>query len=403
MKSRILNLIKNNKWVILLFTIVTTLVAIHYSDFFQIVDEGAHFEQIERTRTNNGMTPLLTTIPGFHFLVSHSLSVLGTYEMKYARFVSLIFSLSGLFFLYKTIGFFNREDKALKVVSVYTLPIIFPFIILLYTDLTALSFVLACFYFSLRKKYLIAVIIGTCSICIRQTNILWIFFVYAYIFLTHFKDGVSKNKIRQFIIPTVGFALCGVGFIIFVFINGGIAMGDKSMHPAFELSLGNPLFFLFSFFILLLPFCLSRIPVVLKRLEESNYLWIIAICVFIISFFNCHFDHPYNAGGFFIRNIILVEVQKSLLVQVIFCLICTFSFMIILTSKLYNKASYIFYPVFFLLISSSSLVEVRYLIIGFVFIAIFLNEKQNTKTQLVYNSLLSIACWYGITNSILFL
>lgn len=396
---------KSDKWVILLFVLISAFISIYYSDFHNLLDESAHFGQVERIRTNNGLAPLLTTIPGFHFMVSKTLSVFGLYEIQYARIVSLIFGLVGVFFLKNILQNTtpHSDGNYLKSISIYTIPIIFPFLFVFYTDLTALTFVLACFYFSIKKNYLLGSIIGLLSIGIRQTNVLWIFFVYLYVLLEHLDGEVSKEKLLAFIKPSIGYAVCAIAFIVFVFINDGVAMGDKSMHPPFALSLGNPIFFLFSFSLLLFPYCMSKLKDVVTALEDSYYLWFVAICLFIVIFFNCNFDHPYNQGNFVIRNMIFNKVEESVLVRLIFCAISTYGALVIITSKLKNASSYVLYPVFLLLISSSILVEVRYIIIGFVFFMILLNEKFNFKTQLVYNTFINVACWYGITNGLFFL
>lgn len=389
---------------IVLFAILTlSLIIAQLKEVSMVCDEFFHFDQIGRIERGEGMVPALTVIPGYHYLISYVMQLFHLTELHHARYVSLFFSLVSVGLGYGILKSFNDQQPTIKTALIFTSPLLFPFFFFVYTDILALTFVLGSFYLCLQRKYHWAGLVGILSVLIRQTNILWIFLIYLFVILEHFKDGFSVSSLKSLIVPSLSFGLCGLLFVGFVVWNDGIALGDKSMHPAFELSLGNLIFFLFCFFILMLPHCLMSIKQVVQTINQSQYLWLVGLGVFLVIYFNCTFSHYYNTKPLFLRNVVLITVQTSIVFKIVFSVCSTFSFLVLVCSPLRTKGSYLLYPIFMLLISSSSLIEQRYYIIGFVFIVLFIKELKSPRLQLMYGAMFSAIIWSIVSTGDVFL
>lgn len=368
------------------------------------VDEGFHADQIIRVLNGNELNPLVTTLPGYHYLVAFFLKIFQSDSLLMMRIISAIISLSSLYFIYKIAEILQAEKPNYLIAELFSNPIILPFFFLVYTDITALLMILICFYFNLKQKYLLAGFFALLSCTVRQTNIIWVFFI----FLLSFIDLKEYNldSIKKFILNNSTFILTFILFIIFVKINKGIAVGDTSMHPPLKIKLGNPIFFLISMFIVLLPWQIANFYKI-KSFLLSNKLYIpIFLLLIYLLFEHMRFDHPYNGigGHIFLRNQLLYFAQKTDLNRLLFAIIALYSLLSIIVTPLKKNSFYWLYPVTFLLLASTWLVEQRYYIVSLVFFLLFKKEENtNTRITLIYNTVLSVILLAGIYYDTFFL
>ena len=129
-------------------------------------------------------------------------------------------------------------------------PVMYFFTFLYYTDSSSTFFVLLLYYLSLRGNHFIAALIGAASIAVRQTNVVWVVFT-AGVTALRTLQSVEKEKasstffteLKEYIksfyhnffkvfryLWAYGFVVAC--FAIFVVMNGGIVVGDKSQHQA---------------------------------------------------------------------------------------------------------------------------------------------------------------------------
>lgn len=129
-------------------------------------------------------------------------------------------------------------------------PVMYFFTFLYYTDSSSTFFVLLLYYLSLRGNHFIAALIGATSIAVRQTNVVWVVFTAGVTalrtlqsvekeaasstFFTELKEYIKSfynNFFKVFrYLWAYGFVVAC--FAIFVVMNGGIVVGDKSQHQA---------------------------------------------------------------------------------------------------------------------------------------------------------------------------
>lgn len=172
-----------------------------------------------------------------------------------------------LIYLHLTIGkrFMNTRDNLKFIfiaIVISSYPLIFFYNFLYYTDSASLTVVLLMFYLQ-RLRSIITPVVGLISILFRQTNVIWVFFCYIMEVLelirrirlresSKWKDKRQTSldiisAIREifysikiilshfidFMSISIGYIIVIILFILFVYINGGITVGDRSAHKPF--------------------------------------------------------------------------------------------------------------------------------------------------------------------------
>lgn len=82
-------------------------------------------------------------------------------------------------------------------------------------------------------KMLVVAAVGLCSLAVRQTNIVWLFFVCGRFFLERsIFGGLTLRKLLRTVAVLLPSVLVAAAFVAFVVWNDGIVLGDKSSHQA---------------------------------------------------------------------------------------------------------------------------------------------------------------------------
>ena len=129
-------------------------------------------------------------------------------------------------------------------------PVQYFFTFLYYTDSSSVFFVLLQYYLGLRGNHFTAALIGAVSIVIRQTNVIWVVFTAGVTTFRTLQPNVKKTDLSSLVTEFKDYAiaflknffmvfkclwaygLVVVGFVVFVVMNGGIVVGDKTQHQA---------------------------------------------------------------------------------------------------------------------------------------------------------------------------
>lgn len=192
----------------------------------------------------------------------------------------------------RTIDYLTNLDLTrivLNSISIVTIPPLFFFYSLYYTDSGSLLFTLLVYYFSLSERHLLASIFGLIAVTFRQTNIVWVFYAACLTILQTFEefslvessstgtggisdecelldknDSHSRRKSRgklpgprnseklisfnqglmlALIKRCLPYATVGLLFLLFILLNKGIVLGDKEAHQP-KLHLAQILYFL---------------------------------------------------------------------------------------------------------------------------------------------------------------
>ncbi len=370
------------------------------------VDERDHLDQITRfLKGEKTLNPLLTTIPGYHLILATLLKPFPNPALPLARTLTFIFSLLSILVFFLIVKKIDPTSLFTKTLQYAFFPVLFPFFFLLYTDVFSLLLVLAAFFFALRKSYNLTAFIGVASIAVRQNNILWLLFLFTFMFFQEYST-INKESIKNHLKKSWLFLLGFIAFAIFLFINQGIAIGDKTGHPG-GIFFGNIYFLLFLFFFLLLPYNLANLKKIKEKIKEKPKIILLLLVILMFYLFTFKNTHPYNqeAYNFFLRNQILNFFTSSLFLKILFFLPIAGSMLSLWTTKLPSKACYLMYPTTILYLLPSWLIEQRYYLIPF---ALFLALKERKSSAIEYFTILayialSLYFFYGIRHLKFFL
>ena len=109
---------------------------------------------------------------------------------------------------------------------------------LYYTDTSSVFFILLTWYLSLKGSNGLSAVTGCFAALCRQTNIVWHAFIVCDHLLHSTQVKSAKISIQKYIRSILQYtlshlwqhALVGVVYVLFLIINGGVAIGDKENH-----------------------------------------------------------------------------------------------------------------------------------------------------------------------------
>lgn len=372
------------------------------------------------------------------------------------RLVSLVCSIVNVFLIYEIksltlhIDYQNKIHALLETLTLSTLPPMYFFAHLYYTDVPSITMVLFMILFSFHKRHFLSAIFGVGSVLMRQTNVVWV----AGVLGVHLVDlmmlklypkmrrenatfanfwNALKAHLRHerlllnFIVGSIrefyAYMLVIIAFVVFVIMNGSIvgelierstgfaivtslfliSVGDKTAHEA---SLHLPQLFYFSIFVLVFGSSMW-IPQLLKvhRIFRS---WkcllgivILAGLIALVVQYNT-LIHPYMLADnrhytFYIWNRFYARYELAR-----FAIIPVYIFgLSVICSSIDGSIGFkIFFIVSTILtLCLQSMIEVRYFLIPFLLLR--LNRTKVTKKWSFVELLINLALNY-ITFNIFF-
>ena len=245
------------------------------------MDEIFHIPQGIRYLSGNVTyhDPKITTPPGLYistaFLFFFPLST-----PVYLRFINLVFAL----LLFRSLK--SLDSCKLSAFNLSLLPFLWFFTHLYYTDMGSTYFCLMGFFYASRSHFWKSGIFCLLSLLFRQTNIMWAFYSAAIICISIIKSKSSEtedNNLKLLLQPSSQFfekskfddvsclltatlsviaqpqfwisILKGcalhifslIAFVVFVMLNGSVALGDKENHVITVHAAQIIYFFLFTF------------------------------------------------------------------------------------------------------------------------------------------------------------
>ncbi|CAG2114312.1 unnamed protein product [Medioppia subpectinata] len=276
--------------------------------------------------------PKITTPPGLYLT---TLGFLKPFSELYAfgeddekkicplfilRLMNVIFTCANSYLIYLISVQIHQIPRTSKLmllfssVSLATLPPLFFFSFLYYTDPGSLFFVLLMYMFDVNELQPLAAIFGAISLLYRQTNIVWVFFLAAHTSLKLTIDAFSeqilnKNPERQkrrvlmksliqalpqIIIVCGGYALVGIIFIAFLVYNNGIVLGDRLAHEAVLHLAQIPYYLGFvSFFAFPWIFTANNIKKFMSISVRYPLRVLSGVAVMVVVLYRFAYTHPY--------------------------------------------------------------------------------------------------------------
>ncbi|KAJ6633375.1 putative Dol-P-Glc:Glc(2)Man(9)GlcNAc(2)-PP-Dol alpha-1,2-glucosyltransferase [Pseudolycoriella hygida] len=408
-----------------------------------VIDEEFHLRQ--GLHYCNGdfriWDPKITTLPGLYIVSTLLFLPFNLCNAFMLRTTSLIASIINVWFIYEIRKFVTQRSKskdwklAFETFIISTLPPMYFFAHLYYTDIISITTVLGLVLFNMRNEHNKSALFGFASVLMRQTNIVWVGMAFGMTVIDKFvsqtlpfvKDADKTSKIdhvytfkdiiavagfylkRFYLIPKqfkllafylFGYLLVILAFIVFVTWNGSIVVGDKSAHEA-TLHLPQILYFsLFTF-----VFGISMLLTHLKRTITSacQKWYIVAVGTIIIAViikFNT-IVHPYLLADnrhytFYVWN---KFYGKYALARYAVAPVYVMS-LISLFHTMNNKSAgfkIVFSACTFAAIAFQQLIEVRYFIIPFLLLRLNTSQMKSKNLFLEFLSYMLINAFVFLT------
>lgn len=357
---------------------VVLFLFLHDRNFYMYADECYHLNQIHHFFDNDYvLIDGLTTIPGYHYVVSVIMKLLKDDSIFVARIINFHFAIFAAFIFLKTAQKLN-VDAYFKTIKWLSFPILTVFFFLVYTDVFSLLLLIISTYFLVDKKYFFSLFVISLSILVSQSNIVWLGMIFAMMLYTE-----SKYK-PQYIFKTVLSLKWQTTFTIFVLIcffifiqwNNGISMGDKSAHEINKLRFGNIFFCLFLTFAFFFFDILNYRKKIIDLLWKYKLIFAVSFIAFILFTFQFYIvDHPYNASfedprGFQHNRFAHLFLLNNWL-TFIFGILCFISILFFAVIRFERKEFYLLYLFNFIYLLPIWMIEQRYYLPFFTFFILF--------------------------------
>lgn len=363
------------------------------------VDEQENQAQIERYIAGNYVT-ITGTAGGFHALAAAAARVTGLSTKEDIRlFVVLISGATILLF-----GFLVRRVEpsasTMRTLQFTFFPLLFPFWFLIYSDGLGLLLLLLAIIALTRRRFHSAGTLMLVSVAVRQTYIVWAALLGLWTVILNIGEpwGVLAKRCASFAI-TAGL------FVLFVIVNGGVAVGDRDNHPDMAFHTENVLFMLVCFFVMFLPLIVSKLPEI-TRLPRAVLFGVPAASA-VLFFGTFRVDHSGNTQwqDYYLRNAMLEAMTSSPVAGAAASVAIALAVLALCVIRLRQPAHYLIYPFTALSLTPVWLVEQRYYLPTFALFMLFRESgsPRVERTLLAIYVVLALYLFAGVVDGALFL
>lgn len=376
-----------------------------------IADEGFHLWQIQLfLKGNFSICPALTVPPVYHAILAAIFKLIGIDALIVGRLISFLGSLGCILIFFLLSRRITPDTCQLRTIQFIFFPLNFPFFFLLYTDIWALGAVLLSFERAVARKAWQSAAAVAFAVAMRPPNVVWALFVFAVLVA---QEHPPANKVgdwfrRLFKIPVrvwLPFALLFLGFLTFVCLNHGVAVGDRRhQQPAFNIS--NVWFFLLLFPLLFFPNCLAACkalrPIILGR---AIPFFAGTGLLFLTYFPSYRITHQYNQPGlwFYLRNRLLYYTTRIPAIKCLAFLPVVVGAIGFFRTPLLSPVFVLFIPITLGSILPFPLIEQRYYMVPMALFLLFRTMAPGEVSNTVYYFISSLVLVFCIAKSLCFL
>ncbi len=346
------------------------LAAIFAAAGWRVGDEIVHFQQIDLFRVGDlhVLDTYLTVIPGFHLVVAGVLRLTGADSLGAARLVNAafgLFAIGGFLALRRAA---NPASAGLATAQFAVLPILAPFFFLVYTDVLSLALVLWATVAMMRRRHVVSALLLLCALGIRQTNIVWTILLMAMTASSVHAERPDRSWV-MYVRPLLPYGLPVAAFLAFWCWNGSISLSRTQaiLHPDFSLHIGNASLALFLVGALFPLHAVLALRDFAAAAARRRALLLVPLIVFVAICWLFHVDHVYNFAdpAVFVRNALLLAVDRSPIWRVVFGLIASIGACVLVTTRLRPASAAWLYPISLAALSAAWLIDQRYAFVPF--------------------------------------
>ncbi|KAK6057595.1 DIE2/ALG10 family protein [Cooperia oncophora] len=238
------------------------------------MDEIFHVRQTRKYCSGNwSWDPMITTPPALYVL-----GIPFCYFERYTNSVLIAITFAG-FCRFRRL--FHRDAIHSSATAVILFPVLLHSSVLFYTDLLSVCAVIWGFTLDSPLLSSLAFAVGVLT---RQTNIVWAGFCACVRLVRDVNMSRPISGVISSFVRLSSFIFLAFSFVLFVYINGGIVLGDASAH--------QPRLHLAQFLYLSLFSAVHAWPHAIPRLRSllSKLYWLFPVALSAHYF---AFDHPY--------------------------------------------------------------------------------------------------------------
>lgn len=377
-------------------------LSIYFVDPGARADEGAHLRLIKMLHSDtHASLGNITNVPGFHHAVAavtRSLEPVfhfGEYP-KRSTVRIIVYILFGPAFIMSLFGL-SRALRAstFATMSALTFPTIFPFIYLVYTDIPALTFIVAAIWAHLSHRNHLAAWLIAIAFLMRQDAIIWLVPLFLLSCVPILRELDWKRPdiaiLRRLLNENASYIFVGILFVVFLIVNGGVAVGDKSAHPSSYIGLGNFYYFLMASAVLFAPLLIGRISHVRSLLYRRWHIIIPALFFGWFLFVSTYAtNHPYNGDPRFLHNLPVLFLRTGAEAFFLGYLISAYAVLAFLTVRPIPYRYLVFAGTAVLAMLPHWMLEPRYSMAAFLFVPIlFPWPDRLLRAQVIYGTILT--------------
>jgi len=401
-----------------------------YRDRLPDWDEPYHLEFIEAIRNliaHGQFTSImalyhgekfsgLAMLPGYHIVAAIVSMWFPTYQAL--RLVNLSFLMILVVVVARIQKQIFQRDDFLKLVCFAFFPVTFTHALLIYTDYATLFCVTIAFYCEIKKQHFLSGLALLAGFFTRQSIVTWLVFLplLAYCAQEQMQPESWQQTARAFFSPQglkaqlkrywFHVVLFG-GFVVFLIVNHGIAVGDKDAQPTGAFSIGNIFIFCLFSFIFFLPGAIWNFRQHLRTLLRND----MAIAAVLLAFTAFMFLFPgpestlhiYNTWlahrdtQYFIRNNVVHWVVTNLALRIVAFLFAVIGFLEI-HRTLSTKTAAVMTVATWMSLAPLAVMDVRYAMIPFGLYVILRNELNENlyKLQALWLFIISLSWLWGV-------
>ena len=351
---------------------IWALLAVMASRTGLIADEWIHFNQASRMRAGDwlGIDPSLTMLTGYHGVMAAVMKAIGAESLAAARWIS---ALSGIVAVWAFQGLrreLAKDASPLPAQQFALLPILLPFVFLVYTDVPSIAMVLGAMWLALRNRHAAAATILLASLLVRQNNVVWAAFIAAWCLWPAMRWRPWRSW-RESLRIGVPYALVVAVFAGYWLWHGRISVSETQSyaHPDVSFHVGNAYFALVLLAVMMpLHLGLGLRRFVAKAMSKPAW-WLLPLAT--IALYACCFrvDHEYNrvVPEFNVRNAWLMYVDAHLVAKSLFGLVATLCACALAGNGTATDRGWILLPFAAVALCAAWLIEPRYALVPITF------------------------------------
>lgn len=394
----------------LLLAFISMLVMYLFQPTTLVVDELAHTPQIKSILA--GKTEHLSNITTFiyiHHVYAMMIDTLGLsdpIDFRWLNFAVLALLIITLAHICQAK---YHQFPALMAAQLFFIPIAFPYYPLIYTDIIALFFLYWSYHHFRQSWHGSAAIFAALAVLVRQPSLVWLGCFAAMTFFARMEGVPIREKFSQLmpaVFKSLPYILVILAFLIYFYLNKGIALGDKLSHPI-SINITNFYFMVLVFLLVFLPLLLSRFKQVAELLNSHRWLWLVVVICWPIYILTFDVIHHYNdqSLNMFLRNLMINSINENMGLKALAFLASCYTVLAIISIKfkqaIYNWL-YFFIP---LSVIAMPLIEQRYYMVGMAFWQLSRNSLSRPieMLQLIWMAAFAWLLYIGVANEWFFL